>query len=143
ILDAPNNTIGGAVTIAPNVIAGNAIGVNISGSGAIGNRVERNSIFGNTALGIDLAPAGHNATDAGDPDTGSNQLQNAPNISSVSYNGSQVTIQYAVNSADIDASTTGACYPITVEFYVSDSLGQGKTYVGSHTYTTPQASTST
>ena len=65
-----------------NLISENAgTGIDIlSGSG---NRITGNSIFSNRGGGIDLAADGKNEIDPGDLDTGPNDLQNAPGLTSV------------------------------------------------------------
>src|SRR5262249_34293741 len=65
--------------VATNNVANNAIGVRVSSSSA-GNRILTNNIFTNTGLGIDLDPVGVTPNDAGDGDTGPNNLQNFPAI---------------------------------------------------------------
>jgi hypothetical protein len=78
---ASNNTIGGTTSAAGNAISNNgADGVSIS-SGT-GNRILSNFIFSNTGIGIDFFPDGVTANDTDDPDTGANNLQNFPVISS-------------------------------------------------------------
>ena len=70
------NTVGG-VGANQNTIAFNTgAGVSISGDG--GNEVQDNSIYGNGGPGIDLGADGITDNDAGDVDTGANQLQNYP-----------------------------------------------------------------
>lgn len=80
IIDAPNNTIGGANSILGNKISGNTLsGILISGQGSAGNFIRRNlvgqdpvgSAFGNTVHGIHLTSGARNNTIGGDdPDSG-------------------------------------------------------------------------
>lgn len=88
-----NNTIGGAVAAAANLIAGNiGSGVEVVTSGPVsnvGNSILRNSIRANGALGIDLAANGVTANDDLDLDIGPNHLQNHPVITG--YDGSTIT----------------------------------------------------
>ncbi|MEM1178240.1 MAG: CSLREA domain-containing protein, partial [Acidobacteriota bacterium] len=90
-----------------------------------------NSIFSNTQLGIDLSGGGNN-NDAGDADTGSNQLQNFPVLSgSPSIDGGVLTVSYSV-----DSTTSNSAYPLRVEFFMADSDAQeGMTYLGFDEYT--------
>jgi hypothetical protein len=58
-----------------------------------GNAVLGNAIYGNASLGINLYPVlGVNTNDAGDTDTGTNNLQNFPVLTSVSSDGSTTTV---------------------------------------------------
>ena len=80
---APNTQVGpfhvnGQLNGAPNVIAFNAVGIVVFGTGATGNKISVNSIHSNTGLGIDLGTAGVTPNDPGDGDAGPNQLQNFP-----------------------------------------------------------------
>jgi CSLREA domain-containing protein len=121
-----NNTIGGTVTGAGNTIAFNSgNGVNVFFG--TGNTIWGNLIFSNTNLGIDLGNNGVTANDTGDPDTGANNLQNFPDLTSaVSANGS-TTIQGTLNST---ANTN-----FRIEFFTNDSCdasgnGEGQTLLG-------------
>ena len=77
-----DNTIGGTASAAGNRIAHNGQdGVSIA-SGT-GNSVLSNLIFSNDGLGIDLGASGVTNNDLDDPDTGANNLQNFPTITSV------------------------------------------------------------
>ena len=93
----------------------------------------QNSIYSNNGLGIDLGYDGiPNPNDLGDGDTGANNLQNYPVISSVLL-GSSTVINWSLNSS---ASTD-----FTIEFFYSSSLdpsgyGEGETYLGSVSTTT-------
>src|SRR5207248_2426609 len=95
---AVNTIIGGTVPEAANVIAFNGtapqpgIGTGIEVLSGTGNSIRGNSIFSNGALGIDLANDGVTANDNGDADTGPNNRQNFPVISSVVTGGGQTTI---------------------------------------------------
>ncbi len=128
-------TIGGAG--AGNVIANNGNnGVKIN-SGT-GNAILGNSIHDNAAMGIDLKPPNGptvNDYDTGsgdDADTGANNLQNYPEITSAVLNGANLNITYS-----IPTTTVCSAFPLTVEFFLADTSGaEGQTYLGSHSYTT-------
>ena len=78
-----DNTIGGTTRTAGNRIAHNGgAGVSVATS-STGNRVLSNQIFSNTGLGIDLGTSGVTPNDTDDPDTGANNLQNFPVVTSV------------------------------------------------------------
>ncbi len=87
IIEGRNNTVGGSTGNAGNVIAFNTDeGIYIDTGD--GNRIQRNSIYSNGRLGIDLFSVvddvnGITPNDVLDLDTGSNQLQNTPVITSV------------------------------------------------------------
>ncbi|HZM89033.1 MAG TPA: right-handed parallel beta-helix repeat-containing protein, partial [Blastocatellia bacterium] len=193
----PNNTIGGPTAAARNVISGNRngilmaltsanntivknnfIGVNITGTGSLGNtrfgilitssnntiggdpgegniiafnglngvgilqglgnRVTANSIFSNGLLGIDLTNDGVVASnDNLDPDTGANNLQNFPVISSsMSVGGPNINITGTLNSA-ADAG-------FSIDFYSNptcdgNGFGEGQTHIGSTSVMTDAA----
>jgi len=122
-----NNTIGGTNSGSGNTIAFNLRhGIEID-SGT-GNAILGNAIFSNTNLGIDLGfDFSVNPNDAGDGDTGANNLQNFPDLSSaVSSNGS-IEIKAAFNS------TAGGSF--RVEFFANDACddsgnGEGQSFLG-------------
>ena len=92
IVDAPNNTIGGTVAGARNIIAFNGeSGVGMIGESATGNRVLSNSTFSTLGPGIDLGFDGATANDPGDSDMGPNNLQNKPVLSSARKGGTGTT----------------------------------------------------
>jgi len=98
-----------------------------------GNAILGNSIFSNNQLGIDLAPFGVTANDPGDPDTGANNLQNFPVITSAIVSAGNVTISGTLNST---ASTT-----FRLEFFAnvacdSSGNGEGQTFIGFTNVTT-------
>ena len=130
-----NNTIGGDVTTtgAPpaNVIAGNSgNGVGVVGFGPVtGLTIKGNSIFSNGGLGIDLNLDGVTPNDSGDPDTGPNNLQNFPVITSVTDSGGSVEIVGTLDSLPNE--------DFTLEFFASDKadpshFGEGQVFLGSN-----------
>lgn len=123
-----NNSIGGTVTGASNTIAFNdGIGVDLLNTAGTGNSVLGNSIHSNGALGIDLGGNGVTANDAGDGDTGPNNLQNFPVLNSAVRNGSQMTVAGVLNSA------AGTAF--RVEFFASaaadgSNYGEAERFLG-------------
>ncbi len=123
--NANNNRIGGPT--GGNTIAFNADGVNVFQNGS-GNEIRGNSIFGNNNLGIDLAPNGKTPNDVGDADTGANDLQNFPEITSA---------QNLFNSGRIDGTLNSTPQTeFTLDFYANGACdpsgnGEGRVYLGS------------
>ncbi len=109
----PNNTISG----------GSGVGIVSRIASSVNNRFTLNLIFGNGSLGIDLNNDGVTANDAGDGDSGSNNLLNFPVIYSAVLDGlGNVVI-------------TGEARPgVTIEFFEADGdssgYGEGQTFVG-------------
>jgi hypothetical protein len=123
--------VGGTVAGAGNVIANNTeSGVSVLPGPAGTNTVtiEGNSIYANGALGIDLnGNPGVTPNDPGDTDSGVNNLQNFPVISSVTNSSGMATIKGTLNST---ANTM-----FRVELFANDMVdgtdfGEGKTYLG-------------
>ena len=124
------NTIGGIAPGQGNVIAfNNVAGITVASS-STSNVFLGNSWFSNGALGIDLGTDGVTPNDAGDADTGANNLQNYPVLSSVTSDGAGTTIEGTLNSTPSTA--------FTIDFYRSiagdpTGYGEGQTYLGSTT----------
>jgi hypothetical protein len=117
--------------------SGNVIAFNIRNgitvTGDVGNPISRNSIFANGGLGIDLGNNGVTPNDAGDGDTGPNNMQNFPVLTTVVFDGSGARIGATLNST---ANTA-----FRVEFFSNTSCeasgyGQGRTYLGFTAVTT-------
>ena len=80
------------------------------------NAIRANPIFFNQRLGIDNYPDGVTKNDAGDGDTGANQLQNFPFISSVDYGATNLTVHGILKSTpnttfDLDVFESPSCTP--------------------------------
>jgi parallel beta-helix repeat protein len=132
-----NNSIGGSASEGNLIAFNNGSGV-IVGAGT-GNRITANSIFSNGfaavgVLGIDLGNNGVTANDNLDGDTGANNQQNFPVItSSTNFGGTSINIQGTLNS------TANALFQI--DFYSNTSCdpsgnGEGQTFIGSTNVTT-------
>ena len=126
------NSVGGTNAGEANVIAfNNGDGVSIfSGTN---NSVRANTIFENNGLGIDLNPNGVTPNDAGDADTGPNNLQNYPILSAATNMPASVIIVGALNSAPSSS--------FTIDFYANQqpdasTNGEGQFYLGSTNVTT-------
>ena len=123
-----STTIGGTTAGAGNVIAFNTQnGINV-GTGT-GNAIRNNAIFSNSSLGIDLGGNGPTANDAGDADTGANNLQNYPVItlaSAGSVSGSFNSTASSSFSLDFFASSTCDI----------SGFGEGQRYLGSTSVST-------
>jgi uncharacterized repeat protein (TIGR01451 family) len=131
--DSSTNTIvGGAAAGEGNLIAFNGRSGVIVTSGS-GHTIQRNSIFSNFGLGIDLGALGVTANDNLDGDTGANNLQNFPVLTAASTSGGGVNIQGTLNST---ASST-----FTLHFYSSATgdptgFGEGQSFLGTTTVNT-------
>jgi hypothetical protein len=123
---ASNNTIGGTENNAGNTIAFNGASA-ISNLIGTGNTIRGNSIFSNNGLAIDLGANGVTPNDVNDADTGPNQLQNFPLITTVLSSANSTTIQGTLNSKpnttfQIDFYSNAAVNPI--------GNGDGAQFVG-------------
>ncbi|MCI0390612.1 MAG: FG-GAP-like repeat-containing protein [Acidobacteria bacterium] len=136
-----NNSIGGVTAGAGNVIAfngeegGNGITIVNSDSGnpSVRNPIFGNSIFANSSLGIDLGNNRVTQNDAGDADTGPNNLQNYPVLISALNNIKQTTVNGTLNSAPNTS--------FRVEFFSNaacdiSGFGEGETFLGAIDVTT-------
>ncbi|WP_292933298.1 cadherin-like domain-containing protein [Noviherbaspirillum sp.] len=131
---ALNNTVGGTAAGAGNIIANNGgNGVYLFSTTATGNRILGNSIYNNTGLGIDLTPSGVSANDVGDADTGANNLQNSPVLTSAIKTGASVVIAGTLNS---NASRTYRLEVFANSNPDGTGYGEGERYLGSILVTT-------
>jgi len=95
-----NSTIGGTAAGAGNLIAFNGgSGVFVGANSTVfSTSILSNSIYSNGGLGIDLEPVGVTPNDGCDADTGPNNLQNFPVLTSATNDGTNTTIQGSLNS---------------------------------------------
>ncbi len=128
VYETLNSTIGGTTAASANTIAFND-GAGVEVSFTEGHRILQNSIFNNTGLGIDLGEDGPTANDDKDPDTGANNLQNFPVITSAKSFTTATTIRGRLNS------TPGQVF--RVRFFSNPSgTNEGKTFLGQIIVTT-------
>jgi len=139
-----SSVIGGVFSGAGNLISGNtasAIVVNVN-SGSV--TIRGNAIYENARLGIDLGAAEVPLpNDDGDGDTGPNDRQNFPIVSSVQAlvpTGASTRVQGVLHSTpsttyDLDFYENPACSQFPREFL------EGKTYIGSGQVTTDGSGT--
>ena len=130
---ASDNNVGDMSADAANTIAFNGSsfedGVRIGVVGGTGNRILRNSIFSNADLGIDLGDNGVTPNDTGDADTGANNLQNFPVLTSAKSSRTGTTIKGQLNSTP---STT-----FTILFFSGPAMDlEGKKFLGQKRITT-------
>src|SRR5205823_3563957 len=118
--------VGGTAGNASNRIANNAsAGVKIEGTGT-DNVVLGNSIFANNGLGTDLDNNGVTPNDPGDGDSGPNNLQNFPLLTSVTSSDG-TTIQGTLDSL---ASTQFRIEVFANSTADSSGNGEGQTFLG-------------
>ena len=140
-----NNSLGfspapGNHHVTGNIIAHNTVdGLSIfpNANAPIGNRFLGNSIHSNGELGINLEyDDGVTENDTGDTDTGSNNLQNFPVLTSAISNGAGTTILGTLNS---HASSS-----YRIEFFSNAvNTRQGRTLLGIQNVTTNAAGDAT
>lgn len=123
-----NNTIGGTTAGSANIIAFNAgPGVAVFGTSATNNGILGNSIYSNGGLGIDLGDDGPTSNDPCDADTGPNNLQNFPILTTAFSGAGSTTIQGTLNSGSnttyrIEFFSNAVCDPA--------GFGEGQTFLG-------------
>lgn len=125
---AHSNVIGGTHSGEGNVIAFQARAVALESDAGNGNSVRGNSIFSGGQMGIDLGNDAVTANDSSDADTGANDLQNYPAITSAIASNGNVTITGTLNSI--------ASKQFSIDFYSSPSLSnqgnaEARTYLTS------------
>lgn len=137
---AQDTTIGGTAAGEGNVIAfsgrdiSSPSAISILSSAGNGFTIVGNSIYGQLGIGIDLGADGVTPNDTLDGDSGPNNSQNYPVITSATTDGSQVVLSGTVNTL---ASATG----LVLHFYATPSTGNvnrrdGRRYLGSTTVNT-------
>ena len=125
---ATNNRFGGIQAGAGNTIAFNGSdGIWMNSDAGMDNAILGNSIFSNSGIGIDLLNDNVTANDIGDGDTGPNNLQNFPLLTSAVSLGGNLTITGSLNS-------TPSSY-FRIEFFantIADATGygEGQRYLG-------------
>lgn len=130
---SPNNHQIGGPGAMGNIIAFNLqSGVVVRDTNTVNNRITNNSIHSNGGLGIDLGENGITNNDTLDADSGANQLQNFPVITSATA-GPSTQINGTLNSL---ANTT-----FTLEFFANSvadptGFGEGQRFLGSTTVLT-------
>jgi hypothetical protein len=134
-----STAIGGAAAGSGNTIANNgAAGLVLSNLSGTGNSILSNSFFNNTGIGIDLNQDGvQTANDAGDADSGANEIQNFPVVSLAQIDGNgNLNVDYVV-----DTATASATYSLTIQFFEADSAvgGEGAVLFSSDTYSSASA----
>jgi uncharacterized repeat protein (TIGR01451 family) len=111
--------------VTQNSVFGNTTGVSVvTGTG---NRILGNSIHSNSALPIDHDGDGVvELLDPGDGDSGSNNHQNAPVISSVEITPSDLDVTLSVDTSGVVTTLS-----ILVEVFKTDGSGEPQTFLGS------------
>ncbi|MDQ3913306.1 MAG: CSLREA domain-containing protein [Actinomycetota bacterium] len=132
VVDASDNTVGGAAS-AGNVIAFNkdiGVGVYVVDLQANDNRILSNSIHSNADLGIDLVSGipGASPNDLKDLDSGPNGFQNSPVLSSATTTRSSITVEGSLNSTPEKT--------FTIQFFSNPTGNEGKTFLAQRNVTT-------
>ena len=136
-----DNTIGGSVAAAGNVIAfSTGIGVDVDATAGTGNEIRLNSIFSNKSLGISLG--GGNAVVLNDSagHVGPNDYENFPVVTAVTSAAGTTTVAGTLSST---ASTTFTLDFYTIASITTSGYGEGKYVLGSATVTTDGAGNAT
>ncbi len=123
LVDSSNTTIGGTVgnTIAFNQSNGVSV-IQSPGELSLGNAIRKNHVYRNTGLGIDLNDDGVTPNDTGDGDTGANDQQNFPIVTSA------IAAANTVVQGDLTGFAPGV---YSLDFYASPTGGtQGKRFLG-------------
>ena len=129
-----DGTVSGSNRIAYN----NQAGLQITGT-TNNVTVNRNAIYANNQLGIDLNMDVISLNDANDVDTGPNAILNAPIISSMILNGANMTLTGCAPAGSVvevyeaDVSTGSAATAGANRFSKSKDYGEGQSFLTSFT----------
>jgi hypothetical protein len=134
------NSNGNSIGDATNAAAANRIAFN-SGRGVYvfsgtANNIRGNFIFDNASLSIDLGPTGITPNDDGDSDSGANNLQNFPILTSALYDGfggSNTEITGTFNSTP---NSTFSLEFFDSPFCTLSGHGEARALIGTRTVTT-------
>ena len=127
-----NNTIGGNTPASGNQIAFNTgAGIVVGAAGfafVVQNRILSNSIAGNGGPGIDIGNDGLTPNDAGDTDTGPNQVQNFPSGLSARPDAGGTHVEGLLESSangsfTVQLFSNASCDP--------NGYGEGEVFLGS------------
>ncbi|KAB2970690.1 cadherin domain-containing protein [Zoogloea sp.] len=141
ITSAHANTIGGAGAGQGNLIAFNGgDGIYVDPTAGIDNALLGNRIVNNGGLAVDLGADGVTGNDGLDADTGPNNLQNFPVLTSASTTGSLLSVTGTLNS-------TANSY-FRIEFFANASAdpsgyGEAQRYLGYANVTTDASGNAT
>ena len=120
VISSQNDTIGGTGAGEGNIIAHSySSGIGIStynGATSQNIAIQRNRIFGNGGLGIDLGGDGATANDVDDVDTGDNNLQNFPILANANLVGNDLQLNLS-----LDSNPLHTAYPVIVDVYLADT----------------------
>ena len=119
-VDAVGNQIGGTGANEGNVVSGSGnAGINVRLGSTTDNSIRGNSVYGNDGIGVDLGDDGVTANDAGDADSGPNNLQNWAVLTSASINDAG-NFSYNLDLSTLDGGSH------TVDFYASTNRDGGQ-----------------
>jgi CSLREA domain-containing protein len=134
---AASHTIGGTTPAAANTMAfngGDGVAVDKDARSNHSQRILSNSIFSNAGLGIDLADDGRTANDLDDADTGANNLQNYPVLTSAKTSRKGTIIRGTLESTPSTSATTQT---FVIQFFSNPKdTNEGKTYLGQKSVST-------
>ncbi len=134
VSSAANNTVNNN-----NITENGGDGIRVESG--IGNRVEGNSVDGNDGLGINLGTDQVTPNDVGDADTGANNLQNFPVITSAIQSVTFVNGQPVFTTSIKGSLNSAPNATYTIGIYSNNSCdasgnGEGQSFKGSFTVTT-------
>jgi len=127
--NSSDNVIGGNTAEDGNTIANNERGIHVADENSTNNQILFNLFRGNVSPAIDLGADGVTANDSSDIDTGPNQLQNFPEVTTLDITENSIEISYWV-----DSDSASSEYPLLIQFFKSDSLGNGEVMIGTDTF---------
>ena len=131
---AGSNEVGGREEGKGNLISNSGgAGIRIAETAGNSNLVDRNPIFANTGLGIDVGSTGLTPNDPNDNDEGANRGQNYPEIVSKQIVNNELIVGFKVDSAPENSNYGDN--GLYVEFFKSDASGEGERFLGFTYYT--------